>query len=330
MDEVVTWRAPWVGFEPHPVDGAEVEAIVERLRGLRLDRAAICTSYHQSPLPLALLLRLAGVPEVAAVSEDFPGTLLDHRHRLRPDLHEVQQNLALVAALGFALPPGDDGRLRVGALGPPPDDLPPGRYVVVHPSASVPARALPDALTGPLVDELLAAGWRVVVTGADGDPWPAARPGLHSAIGRTTFASLGAVLAGAAALVCGNTGPAHLAAAVGHAGRGGFRPGRPLGPLEAVGGADHRHRPTGRGLRRLPGPVVPLRGTAVPDAGHARGRRPGRRRARGAGQRPRGRAGSAAGRRSGPAIGTGPAAPWVGPDELAGRGPRAAGAGGRR
>lgn len=215
VDEVITWRAPWVGFDEHRVDPAEVGWLVERLGAAEIDRAAVCTSFHQSALPLALLLRLAGITAIAAMSEDFPGALLDHRRPFRPELHEVEQALDTVGALGFALPAGDDGRLRVRPVGALPPGTPQHPYVVLHAGASVPARSVPDALVGPSVEALTGEGWIVVVTGGPGDPRPRPQDGLVDLVGRTTFRQLGALLAGAAVLVCGNTGPAHLAAAVG-------------------------------------------------------------------------------------------------------------------
>src|SRR3712207_7032811 len=46
---------------------------------LAVDEALVLTSFHQSALPVALLLRLAGVPTIAAYSDDYPGSLLDVR-----------------------------------------------------------------------------------------------------------------------------------------------------------------------------------------------------------------------------------------------------------
>jgi len=123
-----------------------------------------------------------------------------------------------VAAAGFALPAGDDGRLRVRTPLPAVSHLTgPGPYVVVHPGASVPARAWSPARAAAAVAELTAAGRRVVVTGGPGETAltaAVAGPGTDLG-GRTGFAELAAVLAGADAVVVGNTGPAHLAAAVG-------------------------------------------------------------------------------------------------------------------
>jgi ADP-heptose:LPS heptosyltransferase len=215
VGDVLVWRAPWAGFDPPAVDRDEVSDLVARLTGY--DRAVILTSFHQSPLPAALLLRLAGVGHIAAISEDYPGSLLDVRHRVDDDIPEPERALSLARAAGFDLPPGDDGRLAVRRPLPPVRDLG-GRYVVVHPGVSVPARAWPEGHCARAVRDLAARGWRPVVTGGPGERALTARVAGDIGLdlgGRTTLAELAGVLEKASALVAGNTGPAHLAAAVG-------------------------------------------------------------------------------------------------------------------
>jgi ADP-heptose:LPS heptosyltransferase len=221
VDEVLVEAAPWIEADPEPVSRAGTQAFVARLAGLGLDQAIVLTSFHQSPLPLALLLRLAGVGTIAAVSVDYPGSLLDVRHRVDEDVHEVERALSLVATLGYRLPDGDGGRLAVlrpRAGEPPP---PPGRYVAVHPGASVPARVWAPERSAALVQHLADRGRRVVVTGGPGERGLTAlvagpsRPEVTDLGGRLDLAGLVEVLAGADAVVVGNTGPAHLAAAVG-------------------------------------------------------------------------------------------------------------------
>ena len=215
VDEVLCWRAPWIDPEPDPVVPADLNSLVGRIAALRLDGAIVFGSFHQSPLPTALVLRLAGVPWIGATSVDYPGSLLDLRHRIDDDVHEVERSLDLVRAAGFELPAGDGGELRV-------EDVPPHRpaddYVVVHPGASVPARAWEPERNAELVAALVDAGRRVVVTGAPSERELTAfvaAPGAIDLGGATDFAGLAAVVAGADAIVVGNTGPAHLAAAVG-------------------------------------------------------------------------------------------------------------------
>lgn len=221
VDAVIVHRAPWIDPDVREVCADEELALVRDLGELAVDEAVIFTSHHQSALPMALLLRLAGVPRIAAVSDDFPGALLDVRHRVG-ELHEVERDLSLVATFGYRLPPRDDGRLRVSlveSLAASPAGAP--GYVVVHPGASVSARAWAPVRYAQLADELLASGFRVVVTGGPDERELCARvagprrPGVINLGGETDLASLGRVLGDACAVVTNNTGPAHLAAAVG-------------------------------------------------------------------------------------------------------------------
>jgi ADP-heptose:LPS heptosyltransferase len=220
VGERIVFAAPWIEPEPDPVSEAAILDLVARLRERRFSAAVILTSFHQSPLPLALLLRMAGIERIGAISEDYPGSLLDVRHHVGDDLHEVDRALSLAEAMGYRLPAGDDGRLALRDL---PRPVPPvaGSYVVVHPGASVPARAWSPARHAALVDALVAAGHQVVVTGSPGErPLTSSvagrsRPGVVDLGGATDLAGLAAVLRGAAVVVAANTGPAHLAAAVG-------------------------------------------------------------------------------------------------------------------
>ena len=221
VDEVLVFDAPWVAYEPSPVDAGAIETLIGRIRDRAVDEAIILTSFHQSPLPLALLLRIAGVGRIAATSVDYPGSLLDVRHPYLDELHEVEQALSLCAAAGYALPPGDDGRLSL-ALPLASSHVHDGRYVVVHPGASVPARALPLMPTRDAVALLAGAGYHVVVTGSAAE-LELARTVVGRAdssmttirCGATKLAELAAIVSGAEAVVCGNTSVAHIAAAVG-------------------------------------------------------------------------------------------------------------------
>lgn len=227
--DVLVLDAPWSGFRPPPVDAAALDRLVAELRERRYDEAVVFTSFHQSPLPTALLLRLAGVGRIAAASEDYPGSLLDVRHRRMPDGavddggpaggHEVTAALALVAAAGHPVPPVEHVRLAVRRPLPDVEHLvPAGGFVVVHPGASVPSRALDPGHARAVVGALASAGHRVVVTGGPGERSLGAAAAGADALdlaGRTSLAELAAVLDRAECVVVGNTGPAHLAAAVG-------------------------------------------------------------------------------------------------------------------
>jgi ADP-heptose:LPS heptosyltransferase len=217
VDEILCRSAPWIDPEPEPVQRDDIEDLVDLVAAGRYDRAVVFTSFHQSSLPTALVLRMAGVPWVGAISDDYPGSLLDVRHRAPDDRPEPERALSLARACGAELPTGDNGRLalRPGAVSAPTTG---GPYVVLHPGTSVPARAWPAEGYREVCRSLAAGGVRVLVTGAPDEcgltAYVAGDSGQDLG-GCTDLGELAGILAGAEAVVVGNTGPAHLAAAVG-------------------------------------------------------------------------------------------------------------------
>ena len=126
--------------------------------------------------------------------------------------HERERWCAVVEAFGVCADPTDfalDGRV-------------PGGDVVVHPGAGYGAKRWPADRFALVAARLECAGHRVVVTGS-GPEVPLAddvarRAGLAAdrvLAGSTDIAGLMAVVAGAALVVCGDTGIAHLATALG-------------------------------------------------------------------------------------------------------------------
>jgi ADP-heptose:LPS heptosyltransferase len=218
---ILEWGAPWIDFSPGEVTAETVRPLMRQVRDFAPDAALILTSFHQSPLPLALLLRLAEVPWIGAICHDYPGSLLDLRHQLSEDagLAEPERALSLAAAAGYHLPPGDDGKLRLAVPLPDASGLTgPGRYVCLHPGTAAPARAWPQWRHAGAARALAAAGHRVLVTGSGSErELTAGVAGAHAADlgGQTTLAELAAVFSRADVVIAGNTGPAHLAAAVG-------------------------------------------------------------------------------------------------------------------
>jgi ADP-heptose:LPS heptosyltransferase len=222
VDDIIEWQAPWVDFDSPELTPDHVDALVKQLRDLAPERVYIFTSFHQSPLPLALICRMASMPWVGAISEDYPGTLLDLRHHVEGGVPEPERALSLARAAGCELPDGDDSRLRVRT--PPPlsgelaETLGATPFVVFHPGAAVPARRPTTARSARMVEALTAAGHRVVVTGdpSERDLTEAVAGDVAVDIGgRTSLATLAAVYDAARVVVAPNTGPAHLAAAVG-------------------------------------------------------------------------------------------------------------------
>lgn len=232
-DAVTVFRAPWV----KPAPGGEVDDeqdLVNWLRNEAIDVAVIMTSATQSPLPMALLCRMAGIPVRAAHARENPYALLSHWVRdhdaLGPGMrHEVLRQIDLVRSLGV---PGPSS-MRLG-LGVRDTDrmaarnallaagvVPGGPYIVVHPGATAASRRYPAAMMGEAMRGLVAEGWTCVFCGSADER--AAVQLAREAIagptvdlsGRLTLGELAALIEGASLLVCNNSGPAHMAAALG-------------------------------------------------------------------------------------------------------------------
>jgi lipopolysaccharide heptosyltransferase II len=223
VDELIPFSAPWMKTDA-PSAGLEM---ISRLREKRFDAAAIFTVYSQSPLPAAYLCYLAGIPLRLAHCRENPYHLLTHWVRdpepAETVRHEVERQLALAAAVGchpsdtrlsFAV--SNDERRRVEGL-----ELR-SPLVVFHPGASAPSRRYPPERFAEAADLLVArTGCEVVFSG------DAAEAGLIESIrarmgsastslaGRLSLGELGALIERADLLVCNNTGPAHVAAALG-------------------------------------------------------------------------------------------------------------------
>lgn len=216
-DEVLAWRAPWMKGTPAGDD----LAFLDELRGF--DAAAIFTVYSQSALPAAYLCQLAGIPRRLAHSRENPYHLLtDWVPDPEPGStvrHEVRRQLDLVAAVGgrtaderlsFRVP--SLARARVAALALP------SPLVVVHPGASAASRRYPPESYARALELL---GCEVVFTGdaAERDLVEGVRAIMgmrsRSLAGQLSLAELGALIEAADLVICNNTGPAHIAAAVG-------------------------------------------------------------------------------------------------------------------
>ena len=126
------------------------------------------------------------------------------------EVHEVDRWCALVREVGGPCGP-EDLRLTDWAQRR-------GRYAVLHPGASAPARAWPVERWAAVARGLLGEGTPVVLTGGGAERGQCAgvlalAPGAVDRSGRTGLDELASVVAGAALVVCGDTGVAHLATA---------------------------------------------------------------------------------------------------------------------
>jgi ADP-heptose:LPS heptosyltransferase len=237
VDEAIVAAPPWLKGEgddrpPVEADASETAALVERLRAGRFDAAVICTVNSQSALPAALACLLAGIPLRLAHARENPYRLLTDwvpdPEPLAPVRHEVRRQLDLVATIGATV---EDEHLSVRV---PPEAVravrrrldvegirPGDRWAVVHPGASAPSRRYPVASFATVARSLVEEhAVRVVLTGGAGEAEAvetiaAAAGDGATAMGGLDLAHLAALLTVAPVLVANNSGPAHLAAAVG-------------------------------------------------------------------------------------------------------------------
>jgi lipopolysaccharide heptosyltransferase II len=233
VDEVLVYDPPWMKATAPRADPRPDLNLIERLRGSAFDAAAIFTVYSQNPLPAALTCYLAGIPLRLAHCRENPYQLLTdwvrdpEPHELTR--HEVRRQLDLVEFVGartadhrLSLRVPEESARRVAVLlrrhGLESD----GRWVVIHPGASAPSRRYPPEGFAAAARRLVRdAGCRVVFTGgaAERELVQSIRGAMGapsiSLAGRLDLGELAALIARAPVLIVNNTGPAHIAAAVG-------------------------------------------------------------------------------------------------------------------
>ena len=227
MVEQVVWQDAGRRLE---LDPARELALVERIAAGAFDGALIFTSFSQSPWPPAYACYLAGIPLRAAQAGDFGGSLLTHVVPALPrEAHQVDRNLHLLEGLGFAVA---DRQLEVqipweaeAAAAEMLEGLGLGLdqpFVALAAGASCVARRYPPDRSAEVATRLADAGLPVVVVGGQREV-ELLRPILDanrhrpvwSLVGQTDVPQLTAVLARAAAVVTNDSGPMHLADAVG-------------------------------------------------------------------------------------------------------------------
>jgi ADP-heptose:LPS heptosyltransferase len=181
-------------------------------------------------------LRVQGAPPLDAV--------VPYRY-YQPEADRFLEVVALVGAHGPAEYPllavSAAERAAAAALLPGA-----GPWVALHPGATDPRRRWPAERFAALADGLTAAGARPVLVGAAGEAdvgaavaVAAAHP-LTDLTGRTDLAALAAVLQRSAVVVANDSGPLHLARAVGSATVGLFWCGNAINAAPAT---RTRHRP---------------------------------------------------------------------------------------
>jgi lipopolysaccharide heptosyltransferase II len=232
VDRTLAVRAPWVKH-PEGVRSAELSLFAADIEDRRFDAAIVFTTCTQSALPAAMLALLARIPLRLAHSRENPYDLLTHwvpEEEPALERHEVERQLALVGSVGFTTP---EVRLRFALRRADVESVsrrlasegidPRRPYMVVHPGATAPSRRYPAERFGaairmlaqrlplPVVFTGTAEERELVAVARDhaGD-----RVTLLDLAGALSLGELGAVIGQSALLMCNNSGPAHIAAAL--------------------------------------------------------------------------------------------------------------------
>lgn len=237
IDAAIRYDAPWVKHAGAVEDADALRrdhALIETLRAGQFDAAVIFTVFSQSALPAAMSCRLAGIPLRLAHCRENPYQLLtdwvpdpDPAQGIR---HEVRRQLDLVAAVGarcsderLSFAPREAEHAEAAQVLVEAGVDPAQPFVLLHPGASAASRRYPPELFARAADDIAARLDCPLLFGGSGDDEIAlveqVRSRMHrdsiSVAGRLSLGGYAAAIAAARLLVSNNSGPVHLAAAVG-------------------------------------------------------------------------------------------------------------------
>ncbi|MGY3211403.1 glycosyltransferase family 9 protein [Mucilaginibacter sp. HD30] len=230
IDNTIVFDLPWIKTDKADDD---LSGIVSELRLRYFDGAVIFTVYSQSALPSAMLAYQAGIPKVLGYCRENPYGLLTH---WVPDKepfvlikHQVQRDLDLVSTIGVESA-GDKLCLTVD------DDLwkhnvlqkltqkgirPHSPWLILHAGVSEKKREYPVQNWIAVAKQFIDRGYQVLFTGSATDRnltdelQSKTGAGSYSLSGVFALDEFICLIKNAPLIVSVNTGPVHIAAAVG-------------------------------------------------------------------------------------------------------------------
>lgn len=233
LDAVLVYDAPWIKATAHRRNSQPELEMVECLRRGQFDGAVIFNVFTQNPLPAAFLCYLAEIPLRLAHCHENPYQLLTDwvldPEPARGIRHEVRRQLDLVGSIGcqtqnqglsLQVPKAAHwsvlARLKSWGLQPPQP------WVVIHPGATALSRRYsPEGFAEVGRRLILDLGLQVVFTGLEAERSLVTQIQTqidlptYSLVGGLNLGELAALIAIAPLLIANNSGPVHIAAAVG-------------------------------------------------------------------------------------------------------------------
>ncbi len=233
IDQVVVYESPWMKATAPRANSAPDFAMVEELKRRRFDAAIIFTVYSQNPLPSAFLCYMANIPLRLAYCHENPYQLLtDWVKDNEPTeyiRHEARRQLDLVGTVGYKtneermslrVPP--EACVRVIRLLKEMGVNVNQPWVVIHPGATAPSRRYaPDGFAQVARTLTGDDGIQVLFTGSESERELV--QGIRNTMGARSWSlvnclpldEFAALISLAPLLISNNTGPVHIAAAVG-------------------------------------------------------------------------------------------------------------------
>lgn len=232
IDHVIQYESPWMKASPVQSDSAYDHQMIDLIRRDQFDAAVIFTVATQNSLPAALFCYLADIPLRLAYSRENPYHLLTNwlidEEWKNGFQHEVQRQLSLVASIGcstvnpsLSFEVRQTDRDHVGRLLQEHRFGETNRWIVIHPGATAPSRRYPIESFAQVADALVRDGFDVIITGDAAETSLVARmrecmgESCISLVGSLTLGQMGALIERTPLLLTNNTGPVHLAAALG-------------------------------------------------------------------------------------------------------------------
>ena len=232
IDAAIAQDVPWMKHGARD-RGGELAALIDEIRHGHFDAAAIFTVYSQSPLPAAMLCYQAGIPLTLAHCRENPYALIGNwvpepepQEFVR---HEVRRQLDLVATVGartederLSLQVPARARVRVLQILREQGIDPSRPWLLIHPGATAASRRYEPEHYAAVARRLrVEAGYQVLFTGSGQED--ALIEGIRESMGAPSCSLAGvlaldefaALIALAPILIANNTGPVHMAAALG-------------------------------------------------------------------------------------------------------------------